>query len=143
MTDFTPIDHKDSDPEYRAAVRRDLETLLGSRLTELTCAEVMLGDWDRTCPRLPNRPAQRFCYFADGTFAAPYDAEGSPRGRWGVEHGVYTEITWGAPSPEYGIDEGTWNPSAYHCAATESGAIVIWNGDGSLLLLLTRPAASR
>lgn len=138
MPDFIPIDHKDSDPDYRAAVRSGIEDILHSRLSEVADAEVFVGEWQRTCPRLPNRPAQGFTYLADGTFQAPYDREDSPRGRWAFEQGVYTEITWGAPSPEYGILEGTWNPTMYHCAMTEAGEIAIWNGDGSLLLLLTR-----
>lgn len=139
MTHFNPIDHKDSDPEYRAVVRRGIETRLGCGLTALESPEALLGDWNRTFPQLPKQASQQFSYFADGTFAAPDDTESSPRGRWTVEHGTYTETTWCAPVPEYGINEGTWNPSTYHAAVTPAGAIVLWNGDGSLLMLLTRP----
>lgn len=138
MADLTPIDHKDSDPGYRAAVRGGIETVLGAKLKELDSAESLLGDWNRTFPRIPNASAERFSYFADGTFSAPYDSEGSPRGFWTVEDGVYTETTWGEPIPEYDIHEGTWNPTTYHCAVTDAGEVVIWNGDGSLVLLLTR-----
>lgn len=138
MTDFIPIDHKDSDPEYRVAVRRVVETVLGSKLVDIDSAEALLGEWDRTCPSLPGFESQRFSYQADGTFRSLHDMEDSPPGKWSIENGAYTETTWGAPIPEYGIHEGTWNPETYHCACTESGGIAIWNGDGSLLLLLTR-----
>ncbi len=140
MADFTPVDHKDSDPEYRAAVRAGIETLLGTPIEDIQDPETLLGEWERASPHLAGTPSQRFCYLADGTFESPYDSEDSPRGQWQVEPGRYTETTWCQPMPEYGIDEGTWNPETYHCAVTDSGDVVIWNGDGSLLLLMKRPA---
>ena len=138
MHDFTPIDHKDSDPEYRAAVLDGIETVLGSKLTYVDSPDALLGDWNRSCPHLPDREPQRFSYLADGTFRSPYDSDDSPPGKWRIDNGTYTESTWCKPMPEYGMDEGTWNPETYHCAFAEDESIAIWNGDGSLLLLLTK-----
>jgi hypothetical protein len=138
MDDFTPIDHKDSDREYRAAVREGIETLLGSKLRSLDSPDTLIGDWNRSFPHLPNGEPQRFTYLPDGTFLSPYDSADSPFGKWEVRNGTYIETTWCEPMPEYGIEDGTWNPETYHCAATDTGAVALWNGDGSMLLLLTK-----
>lgn len=47
MSDFTPIDHKDSDPEYRDHVRKEIESTLDTTLTDAS-AEALIGDWDHT-----------------------------------------------------------------------------------------------
>jgi hypothetical protein len=138
MDDFTPIDHMDSDTVYRTAVREGVETLLGSKLRSLDSPDTLIGDWDRSFPRRPDGEPQRFTYLSDGTFRSRYDSADSPPGKWEVRNGTYMETTWCKPMPEYGIDDGTWNPETYHCAATDTGAVALWNGDGSMLLLLTK-----
>lgn len=138
MDDFTPIDHKDSDLEYRNEVRGFVEQAVGSKLVDITSEEELIGDWERTCPYLPDHDSQRFSYLFDGTFRSPYDADDTPRSKWKVERGTFTEITWCKPMPEFGIAEGTWNYETLHCAVTDTGSVAIWNGDGSLLLLLTK-----
>jgi hypothetical protein len=137
MTDFKPIDHKDSDAEYRANVRKGIELSLGTTLT-VASTDALIGDWERTAAHRPSQPALRFTYFADGTFRSPYDSKEAPRRRWKIADGVYTELAWEEPMPEHDIHEGSWTPEEFHCAVTSTGSIAIWNGDGSMLLLLTR-----
>lgn len=81
MHDFTPVDHKDSDPEYRAAVLDGIESAVGSKLHSIDSPEILIGSWNRSCPRLPNREPQRFTYLDDGTFRSPHDTDDSPRGQ--------------------------------------------------------------
>lgn len=137
MSDFRPIDHKDSDVEYRANVRKGVESTLGTALSDPS-PDALIGEWDCTAPHLPSRPALHFTYFADGTFRSPYYSEEAPRQRWKIADGVYTELTWEEPMPEHGIPEGSWTPEEFHCAVTSTASIAIWNGDGSMLHLLTR-----
>lgn len=67
----------------------------------------------------------------------PLSAHSRP-GEWKFESGIYSQTTWVSPMPEYGMHEASWNEEAYHCAQTADGRIVYWNGDGSLVVTLTK-----
>lgn len=99
MSDFKPIDHKDSDAEHRANVREGIELELGTTLRDAP-SDALVGEWDCTTPHRPKEPAMRFTYFADGTFRSPSNSEDSPRRRWRIAEGVYTELTWDEPMPD-------------------------------------------
>ena len=138
MDDFTPIDHKDSDAEYRAAVRAGIESSVGSKLVDIDSRDSVVGDWDLSFPKRPDKAPLRFSFLPDGTIRSPYDEPETPSDKWRVDPGTFTAITWCKPMPEYGMDEGTWTSETYHCAVTEDGSVVRWNGDGSLLVLFKR-----
>jgi hypothetical protein len=138
MPEFQPVDHKDSDQSYRTQVRAVVSEIIGSELIDVVDSSSLIGEWRCSFPRAPTLAPFTRSYFKDGTFASPFDKDGIPAAKWEIELGMYTEITWCEPMPEYGMDEGTWNYTTHHCAVTSDGSIAMWNGDASYLLLLKR-----
>jgi len=138
MPEFQPVDHKDSDQMYRSQVRAVVSEIIGSELRDVVDSSSLIGEWRCSYPRTPALAPSTRSYFNDGTFTSTFDKNGIPTAKWEIEVGKYTEITWCEPMPEYGIDEGTWNYTTYHCAVTLDGSIAMWNGDASFLTLLTR-----
>jgi hypothetical protein len=139
---FRPVDHKESDVEYVAQVRAGVSKRIGFELLPISDPAVFVGRWRSSLRR--NRNAD-----------AKYDLEHLPSGelrfagskpdlsqrkpdKWQLQHDAYVQTTWVRPMPEYGIEKGTWNEEAYRCAQTADGQIVYWNGDGSLVVVLTR-----
>lgn len=135
MADFAPIDHKDSDAEYRELVRQTTEQIVGAKLLEIVNAEEFHGQWQVTHPPLNIEP--HICeFFPNGTHAHQFSDAEKPSDKWSFDSGVLVEETWFDPMPDYGIEEGGFEENKYHGAKTEDGCIAIWNGDGSILRLL-------
>ncbi len=132
-TMFEPIDHKDSDLEYRFAVRSGIEQRHGT-LKSITSRDQLVGQWTHSILSDDGTP---YILNNDGTVNCKFDEESTPNGRWEFADDRFTDHTWCKPSPEYGLDEGTWNIEIYHCMITDEGIVVLWNGDGSLQMTLT------
>lgn len=141
MSDFTPVDHKDSDPEYRRAVRAAVESVVGSTLTDVTEPATLFGHWRQAFAAFPDQDPQNYEYRADGTLVSPYDQPGNPPNEWRLVANQCVQLTWCEPMPDYGMPEGTYEETRYHCAKSDDGKIVLWNGDGSIIITLSPIAA--
>lgn len=130
---FEPIDHKDSDFEYRQAVRSVVEQRHGT-LKSITSRDALVGKWSHSIFSDDGTP---YVLNDDGTVSCKFDEESAPNGRWAFADDRFTDHTWCQPAPEYGLDEGTWNIETYHCMISGDGIVVLWNGDGSLQMTLT------
>lgn len=136
MSDFDPIDHKELDQEYVARVRGFVAKRVGSELLPIEDAAFWIGRW---CSSLKKKAQAEYNieYLNDSTFKLSAAAADSKPGRWKLKGDAYFETTWVPPMPEYGIEEESWNQEAYRCARAADGSIVYWNGDGSLVVILT------
>lgn len=135
MSDFSPIDHKESDQEYAARVRGFVAKRVGTELLPIEDASFWIGRW-RSSLKKKRQTEYDIEYLSDSTFRRSAAADSKP-GRWQPKDDVYIQTTWVPPMPEYGIETETWNQEAYRCARTEDGRIVYWNGDSSLVVVLT------
>jgi len=137
MPDFIPIDHKESDVEYVALVRNSVAKRLKTTLENVDDPSFLVGRWRSSLSRR-SASDYDFEHLADGTFASRDATSVGPAGRWKLEGGAYVVTSWCPPLPEDKIDEGFWEAEAFRCAKTGQGQIVYWNGDGSLVVTLTR-----
>jgi len=138
---FVPIDHKDSDPEYRAAVRKSVEQTVGEKLLPVENPQSLVGDWEVSFPRVPAWQGKPTIYSfrADETYStSPQPADPAHPSRWKIERGeAMVQSSWCPPLPEVGIKKGSYSRQVYHCAWLASGRFVLWNGDSSLIQLLS------
>lgn len=141
MSKFIPIDHKDSDPEYRGLVRKNVESIVGEPLLEVVDRQLLVGRWQVTFPAVPslNQNPAIYEFQEDGTFSTSYGPEDEEHpSHWRVERGeAMLKTTWCPPIPEYEIEEGTYSGETYHCAWLASGRFVLWNGDDSAVQLFS------
>lgn len=129
---FEPIDHKDSDPEYRQRVRAAMERTYGP-LSSIASRSDLVGKWKHSSYG-DDTP---YVLHEDGTVSGKYDNASNPKGRWNFANDRFEDQTWYEPSPEYGLHDGGWNVEEYHCMITRDGVVVMWNGDGSMQMTLT------
>ena len=130
---FEPIDHKDSDLEYRQEVRDVIEKEYGP-LQSMSSRDELVGKWIHS---LFSEDDALYVLSEDGTVRCKFDNDANPNGKWSFETDRFTDWTWCEADPEFGLDEGTWNIESYHCMKTKNGRVVLWNGDGSLRMILT------
>lgn len=130
---FEPIDHKDSDADYRRDVRQAVESQYGE-LKPTPSRSELVGSWIHS---LYSNDGTPYRLHEDGTVSCQFDSDTGPKGRWSFEDDRFTSQTWCEPTPEYGLDEGAWDEAVYHCMMTGKGTVVLWNGDGSLIMTLT------
>lgn len=138
MSGFSPIDHKDSDREYRSLVRTSVEGRVGGKLRDITSASELVGDWVQTPTFSHDGSPTVRRFHEDGTCTLELGPQKLPEAKWRILPGVFVEETWCDPMPDYGIDEGCWSEERYHCALCDDGRVVYWNGDSSLLVELQR-----
>ena len=131
---FEPIDHKDSDLEYRQAVRSGIEQRHGP-LKSIPSRDELVGRWIHSLFSDDGTP---YVLDREGTVHSKFDKVTNPKGKWEFSADRFTDHSWCEPMPESGIDEGTWNIEIYHCMMTEDGTVVLWKGDGSLQMSLKR-----
>jgi hypothetical protein len=134
-----PVDHKDSDAEYAAQVQKFIAVRVGAELLPIEDSQALVGRWRSSMSRQPDGEFD-LEHLADGTlrFSDAEPVENAEPAQWQFEDGGYFQKTWVPPMPEYDIDEPSWNCEGYRCAQTADGRIVYWNGDGSLVVTLTR-----
>jgi protein involved in sex pheromone biosynthesis len=139
MAKHRSVDHKDSDAEYAAHVRKFVGQHVDAELLPIDDAAFLVGRWRSS---LSHAVDQEFDleHLADGTLrlAGEEPVENAEPDQWQFKDGGYFQKTWVPPMPEYDIDEPSWNYEGYRCAQTADGRIVYWNGDGSLVVTLTR-----
>ena len=137
MSDFTPVDHKESDPEYVALVRKSVAQRLDTTLQDIDDPAFIIGRWRSSISRQQTHDYD-LEHMPDGTIADPGGTSDEHSSKWKIGNDTYEVTSWCPPMPEYGMDTGSWTGEAYRCARTEDGRFVYWNGDGSLIVTLTK-----
>lgn len=125
----------------------EIRRLFGIAGTTPTDASPFLGDWTyrhywRHDPGA-TEPSGHHSFAADG--AAPNRArDGSfdnPHDRWSFnEDGTLSLWLHTGTMPEYGIDQPTYSEDRFHVLLTGPDDFVLFNGDGSVILLYRRAA---
>jgi hypothetical protein len=111
----------------------------------LARAEELVGAWDVAFGR-SQAAAPAFVYRLrdDGTSEVEVvdGAVGPTAGHWSLNYdGTFSLLTWCAPMPELGVPDWGMDEARFHLAALPDGRRVIWNGDGSQVLVLSRRGA--
>lgn len=142
------VDNKDK-PDVRDEVFADVQRELGFEGHTPSDSAYFVGSWtctfrhdfktwDDSSPNLVRS------FHADG--AAPAKAidrswEG-PKDRWKFnDDQSFSEWTYGDPMPEFDIDEPTYTENRFHVLMRSPDAFVLFNGDGSLILIYLRARA--
>lgn len=119
MDHFSPIDHKDTDPEYRATVWQNVSSRLNTVLQPVLAAAQLTGSWTVIAAR---------------TDKQLYTEEFQ-------DNGVVVRVTrWPAGSQRkeyrYEVRKGVLeiDYEGFHCALSDKGDVIVFNGDGSIVL---------
>jgi len=146
------IDHKDEPGAYRDAVFDSIRRNLGFTGSAPANAEFCLGDW--TCSLFQPFAPEKYKAFTYQSFrsdgSAPARAvDGSfdtPKDRWALNDDIgFSLWAYVEPMPEYGIKEPTFSEDRYHVLIKDQNEFVLFNGDGSIVLVYSRrdaPASS-
>jgi hypothetical protein len=145
MEDYDPVDHKDTPGEYRSAVRSGVFKRVGEVGTGLTSREQLIGDWTARFVGMHGETLGKpIVYRLRPDGQAIIEMEGQPpstRNEWRLNaDGTFSLMVWCDAMPKYGLLEPTLEEGRMHAVALESGSFVLWNGDGSLVILLSRSA---
>jgi hypothetical protein len=137
-----PIDHKDEPGAYRSQVRAAVFTRIGCAGLSVASRGQLTGSWDVAVVGLGPAPAPIFAYHLreDGKAAIERVGQLGPpsTGEWQPNpDGTFSMLTSCPLDPEFGIDESSSDEDRRHVAALPDGRLVIWNGDGSMVLLLS------
>jgi hypothetical protein len=142
MGEASPIDHKDEAGVYRAQVRAAVFGRLGGTGQPVTSQEQLVGSWDVVVvgPAGP-LPGPTFVYRLGGDGNSVVEVVGQSgtlsAGEWRLNpDATFSLLTWCPPEPEFGIDDPQLDEDRRYVAALADGRVVMWNGDGSLVLLL-------
>jgi hypothetical protein len=140
------IDHMDEPGEYRARVREAVLKRLGTEGAPVAGREAMVGSWDvafaASFGKLPPEPRCVYHLRADGGCTIETAAAGHTHrdtGRWRLNaDGTFTLLIDCRPDPSTpGLERGGVDESRYFLLGLADGRRVMWNGDGSLLLVLS------
>jgi hypothetical protein len=114
MSDFHPVDHKESDAEYVALVRTLVGKRIGAELLRIEDPAELIGRWRSSLTHAPDGDYD-VEHLEDGTLAIAAELPDSKPGRWTLKSEAYIQTTWVPPMPDYGIEEESWNQEAYRC----------------------------
>lgn len=136
-----PIDHMDTPGEYRQQVRAGVFGRMGTPGRAVGDRKELLGDWDVGFVGLAGgEPEPAFVYRLRPDGGAVVEMPGQPPslGEWRLNpDGTFSLLTWCPADPEFGMPEPQLDEDRRHLAALPNGRLVTWNGDGSLVLLLS------
>jgi len=142
-----PIDHKDELGEYRDKVRGGVVKRVGMDGQPTSSGDTLVGSWDVAADtsfgKLPPVPLFAYHLEADGSCVIETTTgAGTHRdtGKWRLnEDGTLTLLINCLPDPDtLGLEQGAVDESRYFLLGLRDGRRVLWNGDGSLLLVLSR-----
>lgn len=143
--DYEPIDHKDRPGEYRSEVRLSVFHRVGSTGANVTSRQQIVGGW--AVNRVDLRGGKHgkpilYRLRADGQAIIEMEARPpSTRNEWRLNgDGTFSLMVWCEALPEDGLPLPTLEEIRMHAAALENGKLLLWNGDGSLVMLLSRAA---
>lgn len=137
MNDFRPVDHKDTDSEYSAEIRKWVEQRAGCALLNDVDPNFLVGKWNSSID-FKHSEAFDYEFLVDGTYHMAIAFKGPSPNRWQIDGDHFIETSWSPPIPEYDIHDPIQGQECYRCAQTEDGRFAYWNGDSSLLVFLTR-----
>jgi hypothetical protein len=137
-----PTDHKDELGAYRSQVRAGVFARIGCAGVSVASRDQLTGSWDVAVVGLGPAPAPIVVYHLreDGKAAIEVVGQLGPpsAGEWQFNpDGTFSMLTWCPPDPEFGIDESRPDEDRRHLAALPDGRLAMWNGDGSMVLLLS------
>lgn len=139
------IDHKDEPDEYRAGVFVAVQKTLGFKGEPPSGPAVFVGDWVRRTGNphsIATKPLMSYQTFrADGSSSSKA-MDGNwenTRDRWELNSNRSLSLrSYIDAMPEYGIDEPTYSEERYHVLVKNRDEFVLFNGDGSLLMIYSR-----
>ncbi len=137
MSDFRPIDHKDSDAEYAGLIRGGVASKAGCDLLDTVDPAFLVGRWVSSIDYKHSDPFD-FDFLDDGTYVMPISFAGPSPNTWRIDGDHFIQHSWCPPIPEYDIHEPMDDIETYRCAQLTDGRFAYWNGDGSLLVFLAR-----
>jgi hypothetical protein len=140
------IDHKDEPGEYRDQVRKGVLKRVGMPGHRIASRDELVGSWDVAADtsfgKRPPEPLLVYHLRADGSCIIETNAGGQAHrdtGRWRLnDDGTLTLLTDCMPDPSTpGLEHGAVDESRYFLLGLSDGRRVLWNGDSSLLLVLS------
>ena len=142
-----PIDEKDEPGKYRAGVRHSIEQRFGVG-TRLSDSSAMVGNWDasfdRSYAQLPPKPFCIYEFQKNGkcTIGVVGGAIPPGEGTWRVNpDGTFTILHVVPPDPTVtGLENGAIEEVRQHAMLLSDGRCVLWNGDASVVQVLTKVA---
>lgn len=143
MKEPAPIDHKDEPGEYRRQVRDGVFSRVGVPGQPVNDGRQLVGVWDVYFVWLDGPQGEpMFVYRLDkggtATVKATDSQDAPSSGEWRLnQDGTFSLLTWCPADPEFGIPEPQLDEDRRHIAALPEGRLVVWNGDGSSVLLLS------
>ena len=140
MDEATPIDHKDEPGDYRRGVREYVIQRTGASGSPVADRRELVGEWIGTAL---STGRALFAYgFRDDETATFGSADGtwpSAEGEWRLNRdGTLSLLEPCAADAEFGIEDSQLVEERRHLAALDDGRLVTWNGDGSLVIVLSR-----
>jgi hypothetical protein len=140
LSEIRRIDHKDQPGQYRAAVRAGVFVAVGAEGAAPASAEFFVGKWlmHFVGTGVPS-PTRVYRLLPDGrvvieTLRQPP----SNRDKWQLNaDGTFSLSTWCQAMPEYGLPHPSYEVERFHAAVFPDGRFVLWNGDGSLVMLFS------
>jgi len=140
MDEPPPIDHKDEPGEYRRAVREHVIRRAGGSGRPVADRSELVGEWVGSA--LSTGKAIFAYGFRDDGTATFGSADGSwpaAEGEWRLNaDGALSLLEPCAYDAEFGIEDSQLVEERRHLAALDDGRFVMWNGDGSLVIVLSR-----
>jgi hypothetical protein len=140
------IDHKDEPGEYREKVRQAVLNRVGMQGQPVTSRHELVGSWqvaaDTSFGKRSPEPVFVYHLRVDGSCVIETTVGGRTHrntGKWRLnDDGTFTLLTNCPPDPSMpGLEHGAVDESRYFLLGLPDGRRVLWNGDGSLLLLLS------
>jgi hypothetical protein len=141
-----PIDHRDEPGEYREKVREGVIKRIGIPGQPVTNRDDLIGSWDVAADtsfgKLPPEPMSVYHLRADGscvTETTTGTRTHRDTGKWRLnDDGTFSHLTVFPPDPSTpGLEKGAVEDNRYFLLGLADGRRVLWNGDGSLLLVLS------
>jgi len=136
-----PLDHKDKPGEYRQQVRAAVFGRVGAQGSPVASREKLVGDWLASFVGFQGQPKHAFAYRLTSDGRAVIEMTGEPastENEWRLnEDGSFSLLVWIAAMPEYGLPDPSHEEQRMHLAALPDGRFVLWNGDSSLVQLLS------
>jgi hypothetical protein len=140
------IDHMDEPGAYREKVREGVMKRIGMQGQPVTSRDELVGSWDvaadTSLGKLPLEPMFVYQLRQDGSCVIETILGGSKHqdtGKWRLNgDGTFTLLAEIPPDPSTpGLEKGAAEENKYFLLALPDGRRVIWNGDGSLVMVLS------
>jgi hypothetical protein len=139
-------DHKAEFAEYRDKVREGVEKRVGMQGQPITSRDELVGSWDVAADtsfgKAPPKPMFIYHLRADGSCVIETIGGGRTHrdtGKWRLNgDDSFTLLIDCRPDPSTpGLEHGAVDESRYFLLGLSDGRRILWNSDGSLLLVLS------